>query len=279
MSDVEDKKSGYRLEYAKNNRAKCKGPKPCSGTVLEKGTLKLGSLVDFRGHTSFAWRHWGCTTPLIINNFKKSFSEADELDGFDELQPADQDKIRGDDAEEEAKPKKKRTPAKKDAESEGAKPKKARTSKKKSDEEGDAADDGGEKEKPKKAPASKSRPKKAKYEDEEVNGAEEGEEEKPKKKAAPSKKAPAAEKKVAEKKAAAKKRAPKKDVEESGEDFADEIDNVPVEEDEPSEAEVKKRKRPASKAVATKPPSKRAKPASGRAKNVKQIHQGEEEED
>jgi hypothetical protein len=25
MSDVEEKKSGYRLEYAKNNRAKCKG--------------------------------------------------------------------------------------------------------------------------------------------------------------------------------------------------------------------------------------------------------------
>jgi hypothetical protein len=53
MSDVEEKKSGYRLEYAKNNRAKCRGmfiprailiaplltvlrvsspgPKPCAG--------------------------------------------------------------------------------------------------------------------------------------------------------------------------------------------------------------------------------------------------------
>ncbi len=83
---------------------------------------------------------------------KKSFSEADELDGFDELQPADQEKIRkaweegnvadedvpktarkaqGDDgADEEAKPKKKRTTAKKDDEGEAAKPKKARTSKK-----------------------------------------------------------------------------------------------------------------------------------------------------
>ena len=32
MSDVEEKKSGYRLEYAKNNRAKCKGtfsPRNC----------------------------------------------------------------------------------------------------------------------------------------------------------------------------------------------------------------------------------------------------------
>lgn len=83
---------------------------------------------------------------------KKSFTEADELDGFDELQPADQDKIRkawedghvadedipetarkaqGDDgADEEAKPKKKRAPAKKADEGEAAKPKKARTSKK-----------------------------------------------------------------------------------------------------------------------------------------------------
>lgn len=82
---------------------------------------------------------------------KRSFSSADELDGFDELQPADQQKIRkawedghvadedipetarkpddGDDANEEEKPKKKRAPAKKD-EVEEAKPKKARTSKK-----------------------------------------------------------------------------------------------------------------------------------------------------
>ena len=95
MSDVEEKKSGYRLEYAKNNRAKCKGSFPSQllvssiaslivvrvlslqgrnlapvrdhflissedfisqcldlGTVLEKGVLKLGSVVDFRGHTS-----------------------------------------------------------------------------------------------------------------------------------------------------------------------------------------------------------------------------------
>ncbi|KAI9458848.1 hypothetical protein BJY52DRAFT_398656 [Lactarius psammicola] len=183
MSDTEEKKSGYRLEYAKNNRAKCKGPKPCNGTVLDKGTLKLGSVVDYRGHTSLAWRHWGCTTATIITNMKKSFSEADELDGFDELQPADQDKIRkawedghvadedvpetarkaeGDDGagDEEPKPKKKRAPAKKADEGEAAKPKKARASKKKSDEEGEAVDDDDvEKEKPKKAPAAKSRPK------------------------------------------------------------------------------------------------------------------------
>jgi hypothetical protein len=93
-------------------------------------------------------------------------------------------------------------------------------------DEGEAADDSVEKEKPKKT---KPRPKvyisqfrvctknahdacfqKAKDEDEEMNGAEDVVEEKPKKKAAAPKKAPAGEKKVAEKKAPAKKRAPKK---------------------------------------------------------------------
>lgn len=82
---------------------------------------------------------------------KKSFSKADELDGFDELQPADQDRIRKawddghvpdedvpetarkpekvDDADEEAKPKKKRA-SKKDDEGDVPKPKKPRTTKK-----------------------------------------------------------------------------------------------------------------------------------------------------
>jgi len=177
--------------------------------VLEKGTLKLGSVVDFRGHTSFAWRHWGCTTTIIINNMKKSFPKADKLDGFDELQPEDQDKIRKawddghvadedvpetarksdavDDTNEEAKPKKKRAPSKKDSEGDVPKPKKARASKK-TDEEGDIpAGDDGEKEEPKKAPASKPRSKKAKDEDKQLNGKEE-DEGKTGKKAGPTKK-------------------------------------------------------------------------------------------
>ena len=39
-----------------------------------------------------AWRHWGCVTPKIITNMKKSFDEADELDGFDELKDEDKEK-------------------------------------------------------------------------------------------------------------------------------------------------------------------------------------------
>jgi hypothetical protein len=82
---------------------------------------------------------------------KKSFSQADELDGFEDLQPADQEKVRqawdnghvadedipetarkpqDEEETDEAKPKKKRASTKKDATGEEAKPKKARTSKK-----------------------------------------------------------------------------------------------------------------------------------------------------
>ncbi|KAF8886158.1 hypothetical protein BD779DRAFT_1407656, partial [Infundibulicybe gibba] len=88
-----EKPSGYRLEYASSARAKCKGPKPCAGTPIEKGQLRLGSVVDFRGNTSFAWRHWGCTTKKIIENLKKSFEEPSELDGFDDLSAEDRAKI------------------------------------------------------------------------------------------------------------------------------------------------------------------------------------------
>ena len=82
---------------------------------------------------------------------KKSFSDADELDGFDDLQPVDQEKVRqaweddhvadedipetarkpeGADEADEAKPKKKRASSKKDDGGEVVKSKKARTSKK-----------------------------------------------------------------------------------------------------------------------------------------------------
>ena len=41
-----------------------------------------------------AWRHWGCVTPKIITNMKKSLEAVDELDGFEDLNPEDQAKIR-----------------------------------------------------------------------------------------------------------------------------------------------------------------------------------------
>ncbi|PCH44734.1 zf-PARP-domain-containing protein [Wolfiporia cocos MD-104 SS10] len=148
MSDEEgSKKSGYRLEYSPSARSKCTGPKPCKGTALGKGELRVGSLVDFRGNTSFQWRHWGCVTPKIIENMKKSFEEADELDGFEELKAEDQEKVRkawedgkvadedvpesarkpeGEEEDDEEKPKKKAARgSKKKAEADDAEPKKS----------------------------------------------------------------------------------------------------------------------------------------------------------
>ncbi len=41
-----------------------------------------------------SWRHWGCVTPKIITNMKDSFNDADELDGFDDLNDEDQDRLK-----------------------------------------------------------------------------------------------------------------------------------------------------------------------------------------
>ncbi|KAG2068407.1 zf-PARP-domain-containing protein [Suillus decipiens] len=183
MSDNEGttKKSGYRLEYASSARSKCKGPKPCAGSPIAKGELRVGSVVDFRGNTSYAWRHWGCTTAKIISNMKSQFESADELDGFDDLKDEDKERLRkaweegkvadedipetarkapGEEAEDDEEKPKKRAPAKakKDASGEdGEKPKRKRApaKAKKAEDEGDEdAED-----KPKKAPARKPRAK------------------------------------------------------------------------------------------------------------------------
>ncbi|KAJ7067871.1 hypothetical protein C8F01DRAFT_979409 [Mycena amicta] len=88
-----DKKQGYRLEYALSNRSKCKGGKPCNGTLIGKGDLRLGTIVDISGKTSFAWRHWGCVTEKVIQNIKKLHDEAEELDGYEDLRPEDQKRV------------------------------------------------------------------------------------------------------------------------------------------------------------------------------------------
>ena len=45
MSDVEEKKSGYRLEYAKNNRAKCKGSFPSQLLIIYRFSHRCTRLV------------------------------------------------------------------------------------------------------------------------------------------------------------------------------------------------------------------------------------------
>jgi len=278
MSDNEGptKKSGYRLEYASSARAKCKGAKPCAGTPIPKGAMRVGTIVDFRGNTSFAWRHWGCTTPRIITNMKEKFSNPDDLDGFEDLNDEDKERVRrawdqghvddddipptarkpADAEGDEDKPKKKRAPAKKKAEAEGdeeEKPKKKRAAKSKKTE--DEVEDEGEteeiEEKPKRAAAKKPRTKKHEEEDAE----------KPKGTRGP-------------RKVAAKKK--KDESEASGEDFAEELaevdDEPEVDVDEPAG---KKRKRPAStkQAAATKKP----RAASSRTKKSRAV--AEEDED
>lgn len=82
----------YRLEYAGSNRAGCKGQRPCTGTKILKGELRLGTLVEIQGSQSFQWRHWGCVTPRIIRNIqeKEGITDPNDLDGFEDLLPDDQ---------------------------------------------------------------------------------------------------------------------------------------------------------------------------------------------
>lgn len=41
-----------------------------------------------------SWRHWGCVTTKIFSNMKEKFDAADDLDGFEDLNKDDQEKIR-----------------------------------------------------------------------------------------------------------------------------------------------------------------------------------------
>jgi len=150
--------------------------------------MRVGSLVDFKGNTSFAWRHWGCTTPKIIANMKKMFEEPSELDGYEELRPEDQAKV--DKAWEDGHV------ADEDIPESAQKPPKNNS--------GGETDEEVAKEKAKKSKKVSAAKKKA---EKDTAPELEDEDEKPKKKRAPPKKKAPAEKKE---KAPAKKKAPKK---------------------------------------------------------------------
>jgi Poly(ADP-ribose) polymerase and DNA-Ligase Zn-finger region len=106
------------------------------------------SCVNLTWFSFSAWRHWGCVTPKIIENLKKTFSEASEVDGYDDLSSEDRKKLdnaweeghvadedipesakktTGEDDEE--KPKRKKAATKKTDEEGGDKPKKSRATK------------------------------------------------------------------------------------------------------------------------------------------------------
>lgn len=116
-----------------------------------------------------AWRHWGCVTSKILSNIKSQFESAEDLDGFEDLNEEDQERVR--EAYETGKvrdediPESARKPGKDEGEDEeeGEKKPAAKRGRKKKDEA-----DGEEKEKPK-------RGRKKKDDGEEADGEEEKE--------------------------------------------------------------------------------------------------------
>lgn len=52
MSDGGRTAGIYRLELSPNNRAACNGRKPCKGTKIGKGEVRLGSWVTFHENGS-----------------------------------------------------------------------------------------------------------------------------------------------------------------------------------------------------------------------------------
>ncbi|CAI7610545.1 unnamed protein product [Penicillium pancosmium] len=93
----------YRFELASSNRAGCQ-TKECKDNKvkIKKGELRVGSWIDTERAQYWAWRHWGCTTPRVLLNIKSSIADEeddkqldfDALDGFDELSPEHQEKIK-----------------------------------------------------------------------------------------------------------------------------------------------------------------------------------------
>ncbi|KAJ5988951.1 hypothetical protein N7481_004161 [Penicillium waksmanii] len=93
----------YRFELSANNRAGCQ-TKECKDNKvkIKKGELRVGSWIDTEKVQYWSWRHWGCTTPRVLLNIKTSIVDSeddkqldfDALDGFDELSPEHQEKIK-----------------------------------------------------------------------------------------------------------------------------------------------------------------------------------------
>ncbi|KAJ5235085.1 uncharacterized protein N7469_004253 [Penicillium citrinum] len=94
----------YRFELASTGRAGCQN-KDCKDNKIkiDKGTLRTGTWIDNERFQSWSWRHWGCTTPLVLQNIKESIGgegededslDFDALDGFDEVPLEMQEKIK-----------------------------------------------------------------------------------------------------------------------------------------------------------------------------------------
>ncbi|MCJ1392687.1 hypothetical protein MMC18_005558 [Xylographa bjoerkii] len=86
----------FRFEYAPSGRAGCKATE-CKkqGIKIDKGELRHGTFLEIQEHQSWAWKHWGCVTPVQIASLKKDIEgNLDYLDGYEDLNDDDKVKIR-----------------------------------------------------------------------------------------------------------------------------------------------------------------------------------------
>jgi DNA ligase-3 len=75
----------YCVEYAASNRAGCRTCK----AKIDKGSLRIGTISPGpSGHDQTQWRHLECQKK------PKNLGSAQELDNFEVIDPADQEKVR-----------------------------------------------------------------------------------------------------------------------------------------------------------------------------------------
>ncbi|KAG2444862.1 hypothetical protein HXX76_001600 [Chlamydomonas incerta] len=89
--------SNYVLEYAKTGRSTCKG---CNKLIDDKSLrLSVQSTKEpepgEKDHRRFTNnRHVECLTKVVVANGLKAHGSLDEFPGMEELQPADQERVR-----------------------------------------------------------------------------------------------------------------------------------------------------------------------------------------
>jgi hypothetical protein len=77
--------SRYCVEYAASNRAGCRTCK----SKIDEGALRIGTISPGPGgHDQTQWRHLEC------QKMPKHLGSVDELDNFQGIDPADQEKVR-----------------------------------------------------------------------------------------------------------------------------------------------------------------------------------------
>ncbi|KAH7915183.1 SNF2 family N-terminal domain-containing protein [Hygrophoropsis aurantiaca] len=84
--------SKHSIDYSKSARATCKGPAPCTGSIIAIGSLRYGQVILEDFGATVNWRHWGCVTPDILSNL--ATCNQNDIIGFDNLRPEDQAKVR-----------------------------------------------------------------------------------------------------------------------------------------------------------------------------------------